>query len=284
MNSHVTKKERRFSQGVDVTGKRVVLYDEEDIAGARVAGKLVAEVLDFITPHVVPGIPTLDLDILIEKFITDHGAIAATKGYRGYPASSCISVNNVVNHGIPSATKILKHGDIINIDITVIVNQWYGDSGRMFYVGEVKDIPIAAQRLVKAAYEAMIAGIDAVRPGIALSNVGCAIQDVTDKYHYSCVTDYGGHGIGLVFHDAPFVRQYRTKRDLGLILEPGMMFTIEPMINIGKSGVRVLPDGWTAVTKDHSLSAQFEHTLVVTEAGHEILTLSPKGYTLPPYR
>jgi len=277
------QKKRAKSKQPDIYGQYVTLYDQEDIKKARAAGKLVAEVLDYITPFVVSGVSTLELDVLIDKYIIKHGAVAATKGYKGYPASSCISVNRVVNHGIPSEAKILKIGDIVNIDITVILDQWHGDSSRMFYVGEEKQIPIAAQRLVKATYEAMMAGINEVKPGAALSNVGCAIQDVADQYRYSCVTAFGGHGLGLIFHDAPFVVQWRTKRDAGLILEPGMLFTVEPMINIGKSDVKILKDGWTTVTKDHSLSAQFEHMVVVTDEGYEILTHSPKGYTLPPY-
>ncbi len=262
------------------TGKPVPIYDEEAFAAMRRAGRLAAETLDHVTPHVRPGISTGELDRIIDRFIREHGAVPATLGYRGYPRSCCISVNHVVNHGIPSDEKLLREGDILNIDVTVILDGWYGDTSRMFYVG--RQVPVKARRLVEVTFEAMWAGIRAVRPGATLGDVGHAIQQLAESNRFSVVRDFVGHGLGRVFHDAPEVRHYGRPGE-GLVLEPGMLFTIEPMINAGRPEVKILNDGWTTVTRDRSLSAQFEHTVGVTEEGVEVFTRSPKGWEKPPY-
>jgi methionyl aminopeptidase len=258
---------------------RIRLHGPEDFAGMRAAGRLAAETLDYITPYVVPGVTTGELDSLCEAFIRDHGAVPAPLGYRGYPKSTCISINHVVCHGIPG-DKRLRDGDILNIDITVILDGWYGDTSRMFLAGD--HIPIKARRLVDATYEAMMRGIAAVRPGATLGDIGHAIQTYAEQHRYGVVRDFCGHGVGRVFHDAPSVLHF-GKPGTGIVLREGMFFTIEPMINAGRYDVKILSDGWTAVTKDKSLSAQFEHTVGVTSEGCEIFTLSPAGYTKPPY-
>ncbi|MEK0082799.1 type I methionyl aminopeptidase [Benzoatithermus flavus] len=264
----------------DGTKKPVPLHGPEAFAAMRRAGRLAAETLDFITPYVVPGVSTGELDRLIEGFMRDHGGVPATLGYRGYPKSCCISVNHVVNHGIPSDEKRLREGDIANIDVTVVLDGWYGDTSRMYLLGE--KVPVKAQRLVEVTFEAMWAGIRAVRPGATLGDVGHAIQTVAERNRFSVVRDFVGHGLGRVFHDAPEVKHY-GRRGEGLVLRPGMLFTIEPMINAGRHEVKILSDGWTTVTRDRSLSAQFEHTVGVTEDGVEVFTLSPKGFDKPPY-
>jgi methionyl aminopeptidase len=248
----------------------VKLHGTEDFEGMRRAGRLAAEVLDMITPHVVPGVTTGHLE---------HGSVPAPLNYRGFPKSICTSVNHVVCHGIPG-DKLLKDGDILNIDITVIVDGWHGDTSRMFLVGEV---PKKAERLVEVTYEAMMRGIAAARPGATLGDIGHAIQVFAEGERCSVVRDFCGHGLGRVFHDAPNVLHYGRAGD-GLVLKPGMFFTIEPMINLGKPHVKLLSDGWTAVTKDRSLSAQFEHSIGITETGHEIFTTSPTGLDTPPYK
>jgi methionyl aminopeptidase len=210
----------------------------------------------------------------------DHGGVPATLGYRGYSKSSCISVNHVVNHGIPSDDKRLKEGDIANIDVTVILDGWYGDTSRMFELGE--RVPVKAAKLVEVTFEAMWAGIRAVRPGATLGDVGHAIQTVAEAQRFSVVRDFVGHGLGRVFHAPPEVKHYGRKGE-GLELRPGMLFTIEPMINAGRPEVKILADGWTTVTRDRSLSAQFEHTVGVTEDGVEVFTRSPRGFEKPPY-
>ncbi len=258
----------------------IILHDEKDFEGMRKAGKLAAETLDYITPFVKVGAVTAELDALCQKFIEDNGAIAAPLGYKGYPKATCISVNHVVCHGIPSE-KPLTEGDIANIDVTVILNGWHGDTSRMFYCGE--KIPVKARLLVEATYEAMMRGIECVKPGATLGDVGHAIQTFAESKRFSVVRDFCGHGIGTTFHTAPSVLHY-GEPNTGVILKKGMFFTIEPMINTGKFDVKILDDGWTAVTKDKSLSAQFEHSLAVTEDGYEIFTLSPQGHTCPPYR
>jgi methionyl aminopeptidase len=245
----------------------------------RKAGRLAAEVLDFITPYVVPGVMTGELDTLCDQFTRDHGATSAPLGYRGYPKATCISPNHVVCHGIPG-DKRLVNGDIVNIDITVILDGWYGDSSRMFFVGD--KISLKARRLVDVTYDCLMAGIDTVKPGATFGDLGHAIQQMAEGANFSVVRDFCGHGLGQVFHTFPSVLHYGNPGE-GEILKPGMFFTIEPMINAGRYEVKVLKDGWTAVTKDKSLSAQFEHSLGVTETGAEIFTLSPKGYTKPPY-
>jgi methionyl aminopeptidase len=254
-------------------------HTSEDFVGLRRAGQLAATTLDFITPFVVPDVTTLALNDRIEGFIRDHGAVPATIGYRGYQHASCISPNHVVCHGIPSE-KTLRAGDIVNIDVTVILDGWHGDTSRMYYVGDT--VPIKAQRLCDTTHEAMMRGIAAVRPGAHLGDIGDAIQSFAEAQRYSVVRDFCGHGIGRVFHMAPSILHY-GRAGTGPVLQTGMVFTIEPMINIGGYGVKVLSDGWTAVTKDKSLSAQFEHMVGVTESGVEIFTLSPRGLHRPPY-
>ncbi len=262
------------------TGKPVPIHGPEDFAAMRRAGRLAAETLDHVTPFVRPGITTGELDRIVDAFMREHGGVPATLGYRGYPKSCCISVNHVVNHGIPSDDKALREGDIVNIDVTVILDGWYGDTSRMFLVGE--RVPVKARKLVEITYDAMWAGIHAVRPGATLGDVGHAIQTVAERNRFSVVRDFVGHGLGRVFHDAPEVRHYGRPGE-GLVLTPGMLFTIEPMINAGRAEVKILADGWTTVTRDRSLSAQFEHTVGVTEEGVEVFTLSPKGWHKPPY-
>jgi methionyl aminopeptidase len=255
------------------------LHGPADFEGMRKAGRLAAEVLDFITPHVQPGVATEELDKLCHDYIVGHGAIPAPLNYKGFPKSICTSVNHVVCHGIPSEKK-LEEGDIVNIDVTVILGGWHGDTSRMYYAGE--KIPLKAKLLVDATYEAMMRGIEAVRPGATLGDIGHAIQTYAEGKRFSVVRDFCGHGIGKVFHTPPSVLHY-GEAGAGPELKPGMFFTIEPMINAGKWQTKILDDGWTAVTKDRSLSAQFEHTLAVTETGYEIFTLSPKGWMKPPY-
>jgi methionyl aminopeptidase len=260
--------------------KTVLLHGPEAFAAMRRAGRLAAETLDFVTPYVRHGVSTGELDRRIEDFMRAHDAVPATLGYRGYPKSCCISVNHVVNHGIPSDEKRLREGDIANIDVTVVLDGWYGDSSRMFVVGE--RVPVKALKLVEVTFEAMWAGIRAVRPGATLGDIGHAIQVVAESNRFSVVRDFVGHGLGRVFHDSPEVKHYGNPGE-GLALRPGMLFTIEPMINAGRAEVKILGDGWTTVTRDRSLSAQFEHTVGVTGDGVEVFTLSPKGYDKPPY-
>jgi methionyl aminopeptidase len=248
----------------------VTIKTQEEIEKMRVAGRLAAEVLDMITPHVKPGVTTDELNTLCHQFIVnDQNAIPAPLNYRGFPKSICTSVNNVICHGIPSEKK-LKHGDIINIDITVIKDGYHGDTSRMFFVGEPS---IRAKRLVEICNQCMQKGIDLVRPGIRLGDIGHAIQKHAESNGFSVVREYCGHGIGRVFHEEPQVLHYGSP-DTGMTLETGMTFTIEPMLNAGKKETRLMPDQWTVVTRDRSLSAQWEHTVLVTEDGYEILTQS----------
>lgn len=259
----------RYSTQTD-HGKPIRLHDESDFAAMRLAGRIAADTLDFITPYVKPGVSTAALDKLCEDFMRAAGSVPATIDYHGYKHASCISVNHVVTHGIPSDSKILRAGDIANIDVTPLFNGWHGDTSRTFEVGAVS---ILAARLVATTYESMMAGIAAVRPGATLGDVGAAIEAVARGAGFSSVRDFCGHGVGQVFHDTPQVLHY-GRAGTGVVLEPGMIFTIEPMLNAGSYQVKVLPDKWTTVTKDHSLSAQFEHTLAVTETGYEIFTLT----------
>ncbi|GBQ21081.1 methionine aminopeptidase [Acetobacter estunensis NRIC 0472] len=259
--------------------REIILHDEADFAGLRAAGKLAAETLDMITDHVRIGVTTEELNTLIHDFTLKNGATPATLNYRGYPKSCCISINHVVCHGIPGDRKLVD-GDILNIDVTSILDGWYGDSSRMYTVGKT---PIKAQKLVDVTYDATMAGIAAVRPGATLGDIGYAIQTLAEKNRFGVVRDFCGHGIGRTFHAAPNVLHYGRPGE-GLKLEAGMVFTIEPMLNIGKPDVKILDDGWTAVTRDRTLSAQFEHMIGVTKDGCEIFTLSPKGYTRPPYK
>jgi methionyl aminopeptidase len=274
--------QQRVSWGTqpgDVEAARIKLHGAEGFEGMRKAGRLAAEVLDFITPHVVPGVTTDALDRLCHGFIVDHGAIPAPLNYRGFPRSICTSINHVVCHGIPGDRR-LDEGDILNIDITVILDGWHGDTSRMFLVGE--KVPLKARRLVDVTYEAMMRGIEVVRPGVRAGAIGHAIQTYAEARRFSVVRDFCGHGIGRIFHDAPSILHFGTP-DEGPELREGMFFTVEPMINAGRWEVKVLSDGWTAVTKDRSLSAQFEHTVGVIKDGYEIFTLSPKGWHHPPY-
>ena len=257
----------------------LTIYPLSDFEGLRRAGRLAAETLDYITDYVVPGVSTEALDTLLEKFMRDGGGIPANIGYHGFPKASCISPNHVICHGIPSADKILQSGDIINIDITVIVDGWHGDTSRMYYVGKPS---VQARRLVETTYDTMMAGIRAARPGATLGDLGYAMETEALKKGYSVVEDYCGHGIGRVYHSLPNVLNYGVPGE-GLHLQPGLVFTVEPMVNVGGPETRTLSDGWTVVTRDRTLSAQFEHTIGITPDGYEIFTLSPKGYTKPPY-
>ncbi|GAB4163833.1 MAG: type I methionyl aminopeptidase [Rickettsiaceae bacterium] len=257
----------------------IKIHKASDFERMRTAGKLAAETLDFISAYVEPGVTTDRLNELCHDFIVKNNAIPAPLNYKGFPKSICTSVNHVVCHGIPSDKK-LKSSDIINIDVTVIVDGWYGDTSRMFYVG---DVSIKAKRLIQVTYEAMMIGIEMVRPGIRLGDIGHAIQQHAEKHNYSVVRDYTGHGIGRVFHDEPTVLHY-GKPGTGAILQEGMFFTIEPMVNAGKADTILSKfDGWTVTTRDKSLSAQFEHTVGVTKDGVEIFTLSPQKFLYPPY-
>ncbi|WP_372053745.1 type I methionyl aminopeptidase [Tistrella mobilis] len=258
----------------------IKIHAPEDFEGMRKAGRLAADVLDFITPHVQPGVTTERLDQLCHDFILDHGAIPAPLNYRGFPKSICTSVNHVVCHGIPTDQKALVDGDIVNIDITVILDGWFGDTSRMFPVGKISR---KAERLIEITYDAMMLGIGVVKPGATFGDIGHAIQSFVEKQKCSVVRDFCGHGIGRVFHDQPNVLHY-GRRGEGEELKPGMFFTIEPMVNLGRPDVKILSDGWTAVTRDRQLSAQFEHTVAVTETGCEIFTGSPLGLDRPPYR
>lgn len=247
----------------------VTIKTAEEIEKMRVAGRLAGEVLTMIGEHVQPGVTTDELNQICHDYIVNvQGTIPAPLNYHGFPKSVCTSVNHVICHGIPGDKK-LKDGDIINIDVTVIKDGYHGDTSKMFHVGKTS---ILAQRLVKVAHESMMLGIEMVKPGIRLGDIGHIIQQHAEKEHFSVVREYCGHGIGLVFHEEPQVLHYGTP-GTGMTLQTGMTFTIEPMINAGKRHVRQLPDGWTVVTKDRSLSAQWEHTILVTDDGYEILTL-----------
>ena len=272
---------------LDIRTGAIKLHRPEDFEGMRKAGAVAASVLDMIAALVQPGVATGALDDLIREVVFDQGALSATIGYKGYRHASCISLNHVICHGIPS-DKTLKNGDILNIDVTVIVDGWHGDTSRMYYAGEPK---VKARRLVDATYDAMMAGIEAVKPGATLRDIGRAIQTIAEGQGFSVVRDFCGHGLGRVFHDAPNVVHYAEYKDRwggvhqapDTELRPGMFFTIEPMINEGKPDIKLLKDNWTAVSRDKSLSAQFEHSIGVTETGVEIFTKSPKGLDKPPY-
>lgn len=261
-----------FSEQRTADGRRIPLHGAEGFAGMRAAGRLAAATLDHIAAFIRPGVTTAALDKECEAFMRGHGGIPATIGYHGYQHASCISVNHVVTHGIPSDKK-LAEGDIVNVDVTPILDGWHGDSSRTFRVGKVSRL---ADRLVDATYEAMMAGIAAIRPGATLGDVGHAIECVAARERFSIVQDYCGHGLGREFHDAPDVMHFGDP-GTGIVLEAGMIFTVEPMLNAGRPGVKTLADGWTAVTRDRSLSAQFEHSVGVTETGVEIFTLSAEG-------
>ncbi len=255
---------------------QIKLYTADDFAGMRKAGQLTAACLDMLTAEVKPGVPTDRVDQLVFEFGMDHGALPATLMYRGYRRSTCTSINHVVCHGIPNE-KPMREGDIVNIDVTLILGGWHGDSSRMYAVGE---IPRRAERLIEVTYEAMMRGIAAVRPGGTTGDIGAAIQSFVELQHMSVVRDFCGHGLGRLFHDEPNIVHVGRAAE-GIVLKPGMLFTIEPMINLGRPHVKVLSDGWTAVTRDRSLSAQFEHTVGVTDKGVEVFTLSPGGLGKP---
>lgn len=253
----------------------VTIKTEQEIQGMRVAGRLASEVLDFITPYVKPGITTGELDRICHDYITEvqHGIPAplnyAPPGYRPFPKSICTSVNHQVCHGIPG-DKVLKNGDVVNIDVTVIFDGFHGDTSRMFSVGEVS---VAARRLSEVTYECMWLGIDQVKPGATLGDIGSVIQKHADQFGFSIVREFCGHGIGRKFHEEPQILHY-GKPNSGMVIQAGMIFTVEPMINAGRREIRELADGWTIVTRDHSLSAQWEHTVLVTADGYEIMTQS----------
>ena len=257
----------------------IIIHNDKDFNSMKKAGKLAASILDFITDFVKPGITTDELNTLCHNKIIEHNAIPAPLNYKGFPKSICTSVNHVVCHGIPGEKK-LNEGDIVNIDVTVILDGWHGDTSRMYYVG--KKIPIKAKRLVEVTYEAMMRAIEIVKPGVPLYEIGRIIEKYIKNFNYSAVREYCGHGIGQKFHTPPSVLHYYDERN-DLELKKGMFFTIEPMINTGVWQTKLLNDGWTVVTKDNSLSAQFEHTLGVTDNGYEIFTKSPKNLDKPPY-
>jgi methionyl aminopeptidase len=265
----------------DETGLRdgtIKLHGPEAFAYMRRAGRLAAEILDALVDVVQPGVSTEHIDNVVRQMTLDGGAVPATLGYRGYQHSSCVSINHVVCHGIPS-DKTLKDGDIVNIDVTPLLDGWHGDSSRMYLVG---DVPLKAKRLVDVTHECLMLGIDQAKPGARLGDIGAAIQRYAEANRYGVVREFCGHGLGRLFHDAPEVI-HAARPGTGPELKPGMFFTIEPMINLGKPPVKLLEDGWTAVTRDRSLSAQFEHSIGITETGCEIFTLSPKGLHKPPY-
>jgi methionyl aminopeptidase len=257
---------------------QITIHAPEDFQPMRAAGRLAAETLDMIHPHVQPGVTTAALDKLCHDFIIAHGAIPAPLNYRGFPKSICTSINHVVCHGIPSDRRLVP-GDIVNIDVTVILDGWHGDSSRMYAAGPPST---KARNLVDVTYDAMMQGVAMVKPGATFGDVGHAIQDFAERRRYSVVRDFSGHGIGRKFHEPPNVLHYGHPKE-GAVLRPGMFFTIEPMLNAGRPEVKVLDDGWTAVTRDRSLSAQFEHMVGVTETGYEIFTLSPCGMHKPPF-
>ena len=255
---------------------QIKLHGPEAFEGMRKAGRLAAECLDMLAPHIVPGVLTSALDDLAREFVLERGALPACLFYKGYRHTVCTSINHVVCHGIPGA-KALKDGDIVNIDVTVIVDGWHGDTSRMYSVGEVKR---KAMRLMDVTYECMMRGIEAVKPGARLGDLGAAPQEHAERQRYSVVEAFCGHGLGRVFHDSPNILHF-GRHGQGERLMPGMIFTVEPMINLGRKDVALLADGWTAVTRDRSLTAQYEHSIGVTETGFEIFTQSPTGQHTP---
>ncbi len=270
---HVTAEKTVYRDGT------IKLHGPDGLEGMRKAGRLAAQILDEMAALVRPGISTEEIDRVVREMTLDGGAVPATLGYRGYTHSCCISLNHVVCHGIPSP-KTVKDGDIVNIDVTPLLDGWHGDSSRMYLVG---DVPLKARRLVEVTYECLTLGIAQARPGARLGDIGAAIQAHAEAHRYGVVRDFCGHGVGRLFHDAPEV-VHAARAGTGPELRAGMFMTIEPMINLGKAGVKLLSDGWTAVTRDKSLSAQFEHSIGITEQGAEIFTLSPKGLNKPPYQ
>ncbi len=258
--------------------RRITIHTPEDFAGMRAAGRLAAAALDMIVPHVRPGVTTATLDKLCHDFMREHGGVPAPLNYRGFPKSICTSINHVVCHGIPGDRRLID-GDILNIDVTVILEGWHGDSSRMYVAGTPST---KSARLMDVTYEALMRGVAAVRPGATLGDIGHAIQSFVEGNRFSVVRDFCGHGIGRRFHEAPNILHF-GKLGEGPVLRPGMFFTVEPMVNAGRPEVKVLEDGWTAVTRDRTLSAQFEHMVGVTEEGCEVFTYSPAGLDRPPY-
>ncbi len=268
--------------GVHVRTGAIRIHQREDFEGMRRAGRLAAELLDMLVPHVVPGVLTDEIDRLAFEFTMDHGAYPACFLYRGYGKTTCISPNHVVCHGVPGP-RPLREGDIANIDVTVVLDGWHGDSSRMYPVGRIAP---KAQRLLDITHEALNRGVAAVKPGARFGDIGHAIESYVRAQRCSVVEDFCGHGIGRMFHDAPNVLHYVPKDEFGRphygeTLKPGMFFTIEPMVNLGRKDVKVLADGWTAVTRDKSLTAQYEHSVGVTETGVEVFTYSPAGLDKP---
>ena len=253
----------------------IAIHEKDDFEGMRKAGNLAASTLDMISSFVKPGVTTDYLDKLIHDYIVEHGSVPATLGYRGYPKSSCISLNHVICHGIPGG-RVLKNGDILNIDVTCILDGWYGDTSRMYICGKGSTKAI---RLIEATHKALMLGIESVKPGKNFGDIGAVIQGYIEPLRMSVVKDFCGHGLGRVFHAPPNVLHYGTAGS-GPVIEQGMFFTIEPMVNLGKPDTKILPDKWTTVTRDKTLSAQFEHSIGVTEDGCEIFTLSPSGQFL----
>jgi len=256
----------------------IKLHGPEGFEGMRRAGRLAADILDALAPHVVPGVTTGEIDDIVRRMTLEAGGVPATLGYRGYTKSCCTSINHVVCHGIPG-DKALKDGDIVNIDVTPILNGWHGDTSRMYFVG---DVSVKARKLVDVTYECLMLGLEQAKPGNHLGDVAHAIQSHAEKHRYGVVRDFCGHGLGRLFHDSPEVI-HAGRPNTGPELKTGMFFTVEPMINIGRADVKLLDDGWTAVTRDRSLSAQFEHSIGITETGCEIFTKSQKNLDRPPY-
>lgn len=266
------------SEAVDSQGRDIILHGDAAFAGMRKAGQLAAATLDMIGQFVTPDTTTNELDRLCYDFIVAHDAAVAPLNYRGYPKSICTSLNHVICHGIPDDKK-LREGDALNIDVTVIVDGWHGDSSRMYFAGNPSR---KAERLTEITYEALMAGISVARPGATVGDIGAAVQSVAEGARCSVVRDFCGHGLGRTFHTAPNIMHYGTE-GTGPVLKEGMFFTIEPMINLGRYHAKILADGWTAVTRDRSLSAQFEHSMGVTADGVEVFTISPAGLHKPPY-
>jgi len=256
----------------------IKLYNDEEFAGMRKASQVTAKCLDELSHLIKPGVTTQAIDDFVADFGRQNNAYPATLNYRGFTKSCCTSINHVVCHGIPNE-KPLREGEIVNVDVTYVIDGWHGDSSRMYAVGEIKR---AAERLIEVTYKSLMLGIEAVKPGNTTGDIGAAIQTYAESERCSVVREFCGHGLGRLFHDAPNILHYGQAGE-GTELKPGMIFTIEPMINLGRPSVKVLNDGWTAVTRDRSLTAQFEHSIGVTENGCEIFTQSPAGYTLPPY-
>ncbi len=262
-----------------ITRDGIRIYEDADFAGMRAAGRVAAEILDAVVPLVQPGVTTEAIDDFITEEVKRRSVTSATIGYKGYRHASCISVNHVVCHGIPGP-KLLKDGDILNIDVTVIVDGWFGDTSRMYVAGELNR---KAERLIEVTHDALMKGIEAVKPGNTFGDIGHAIQSYVESNRMSVVRDFCGHGLGRVFHAPPNVLHY-GRPGTGAVLEEGMFFTIEPMVNLGRPETKILADDWTAVTRDKSLSAQFEHSVGVTATGCDIFTLSPGGLFHPTYR